>query len=323
MRYFFSFLIGLLFIFLAPFCYGHQSRRSLYSNYLKGVYLMQQGRPLLAQRHFEEVKRQNPSSVYIRHKIATALVQQEKIKEAERVLKEAKDVAPDNLDTYLALIFIYSYTGEDERLEREYEDFLEKAHQKKPDDVTITSYLAQFYFYQERLAEAIALYERILAADPESLESFFWLGYLYYESGQKEKAKDLWKEGLLVDSAYAPILNALGYTYAEEGIKLKEAKEMIEKALEADPYNGAYLDSLGWVYFKKGDLNRAKKYIKKALEYAEDPEIYYHLCVIYIDLGEKERGLAACQEGLDKFPDYSELRKILERYEEKSQENKD
>ncbi len=201
---------------------------------------------------------------------------------------------------------------------KSYEDFLQKARQKKPEDVTISSYLAQFYFYQQRLNDAIALYEKILANDPENLEAFFWLGYLYYEVDQKEKAIETWKEGLSLDSSYAPLLNALGYTYAVKGIKLDEAKAMIEKALEEEPHNGAYLDSLGWVYFKKGNLTKAKKYVEKALSYTEDPEIYHHLGIIYIELSKKEEGIEIYKKGLEKFPDYQELKEELKKYEKEN-----
>ncbi|MCF7917081.1 MAG: tetratricopeptide repeat protein [Candidatus Omnitrophica bacterium] len=323
MRSFLIFFIILSFIAPSFLCYGYSSKEALYSNYIKGVYSMQQDDSASAIKYLQAAKREAPDSIHIRLKIATALIQAKKIDQAEKVLEEAKEIDPDNLDTYLALIFIYSYQKKEEKLAKEYEIFLKKAHQKKPKNMTISSYLAQFYLYQRKPMEAIALYEKILENKPENLEALFWLGYLYDQVGENKKAKEIWEQGLEINSAYAPILNALGYSYAEEGIKLNKAEKMIKKALKIEPRNGAYLDSLGWVYFKKNKLQKAKEYIEKAISYAKDPEIYHHLGTVYIKLGKVEQGLEIYKQGLERFPDYHELKEEIEKYEKKSKKNKE
>ncbi len=284
---------------------------------------MKRGEASLAQKYLEKAKRQAPDSVHIYLKIASILVQEDKLNQAEKVLKEAKKINPENLDIYLALIFVYSYREEGEKLESEYESFLEKAHQIKPENMTISSYLAQFYFYKKKPEKAITLYERILKDSPDNLEAFFWLGYLYDEVGKGEKAKKIWRQGLEANSSYAPILNALAYSYAEQGVKLDEAEGLIKKALETEPRNGAYLDTLGWIYFKKEKLDKAKEYIEKAINYTQDPEIYQHLGNIYVELGKEEEGLEVYRKGLEKFPDYQGLKKEIEIYEKKNKKNKE
>ncbi|MFO8052873.1 MAG: tetratricopeptide repeat protein [Candidatus Omnitrophota bacterium] len=322
MRSFLTFLIILAFVIPTFFCYGYSSKQSLYSDYIKGIYLMQRGKTGLARDYLDKTKSRVSDSVYIRLKIAKLLIQEDKIDQAEAELKKAKKIDPDNLDTYLALIFIYSYQNQEEKLEKEYEDFLKKAHQKKPKNMTISSYLAQFYLYKRKPQEAIALYEKILENKPGNLEAFFWLGYLYDEIGKAKKAKEIWQKGLAINSSYAPILNALAYSYAEEGVKLTEAEQMVRKALKVEPRNGAYLDSLGWIYFKKGKLKKAKEYTKKALNYAQDPEIYQHLGKIYIESGNTKKGIETYKKGLEKFPEYQELKKELEKYEQENKKNK-
>lgn len=323
MRSFLTFLIILSFVIPTFFCYGYSSRQSLYSDYIKGIYLMQQGRPALSRKYLDKVKDRVPDSIYLRLKIATTLIQEKKIDQAERELKKAQKINPDNLDTYLALIFIYSYRNQEEELEKEYEDFLKKAHQKKPKNMTISSYLAHFYLYKKKPQEAINLYEKILENKPGDLEAFFWLGYLYDQINEGKKAKKIWQEGLELNPSYAPILNALAYSYAEDGIKLDQAEKMVKKALNIEPNNGAYLDSLGWIYFKKDKLDEAKEYIEKALNYAQDPEIYQHLGKVYIELGKIEKGLTIYRQGLEKFPEYQGLKKELEKYEQENKTNKD
>ena len=65
---------------------------------------------------------------------------------------------------------------------------------------------------------------------------------------------------------HAPTLNYLGYMFAERGQRLDEAVELIAQAVKIDPFNGSYLDSLGWAYFKQGKLDQAREYLVKAGE---------------------------------------------------------
>ena len=81
-------------------------------------------------------------------------------------------------------------------------------------------------------------------------------------------------------------LNYLGYILADRGLRLDEAKVMIEKALEKSPENGAFLDSLGWVYYRLGDYRKARQYVEKALQYEDtSATVHDHLGDIYSRLG--------------------------------------
>jgi tetratricopeptide (TPR) repeat protein len=73
-------------------------------------------------------------------------------------------------------------------------------------------------------------------------------------------------------------MNYLGYMLADRGDRLDEAIRLVTRALQADPDNGAYLDSLGWAHFKKGDLPEAEKYLSEAAErLPRNGEIQEHL----------------------------------------------
>ena len=110
--------------------------------------------------------------------------------------------------------------------------------------------------------------------------------------------------------------NDLGYIWADNGIKLEEAEKMIRKALDLDRKkrqgspdfdpnddhdNGAYLDSLGWVLFKRGKYEEAKKYLVEAAQdkATQHIEIFDHLGDVHIKLGEKAEALAAWRKGLE------------------------
>ena len=314
MRFFLIFAIS-CFIIPLSFSQSQRSLTSLYGSYLKGLLYAERGEYLESLKELEKAKAKDSKSIHLRLKIASVLIRLNRFKEAETVLKEAKVIDPDNMDIPLALIFVYSFEEKNEELEREYEEFLNKAHKKKPKDIGVSEYLAQFYFYKKRPQEAIEIYERILEANPDYVEALFWLGFLYEECGQREKALEAWERGKVLDSTFAPILNCLGYTYAEEGVKLDKAEKMIKRALETEPKNGAYLDSLGWVYFKKGELEKAKEYVTEAVSLIKDPDVYEHLGDIYIELGNKEKGVNYYKEGLFQFPDSKELKLKIKRYE--------
>jgi tetratricopeptide (TPR) repeat protein len=81
---------------------------------------------------------------------------------------------------------------------------------------------------------------------------------------------------------HANALNYLGYSYADKNIKLKEAQDLIVKALKLRPNDGFIIDSLAWVYYRQGNLDKAIGELKKALVFVpDDPTIHEHLGEVY------------------------------------------
>ena len=100
--------------------------------------------------------------------------------------------------------------------------------------------------------------------------------------------------------------------YVEENKNLDQAEAMIKKALEMDSSNGAYIDSLGWLYFKKGKFKEALKELEKANVLLADPVIRDHLGDVYLKTGEKEKARAIWQESLKLDPNQSKVKEKLE-----------
>ena len=99
-------------------------------------------------------------------------------------------------------------------------------------------------------------------------------------------------------------MNYLGYLLADKGIRLKEAKEYIARALEYDPNNGAYLDSMGWVYYRLGDYEKAREYLEMAIQYIDESDeenylIYEHLGDVYYKIQMYEDAIRAWQKALE------------------------
>ena len=106
-------------------------------------------------------------------------------------------------------------------------------------------------------------------------------------------------------------MNSLGYIYAEDNTKLEEAQKLVERALVVDPDNGAYLDSLGWVYYKKGDYQNALKYLKEADNLLKDPVIYDHIGDVYYKLNEPDNAKIYWNFSLEMQPNQKQVQEKI------------
>ena len=112
------------------------------------------------------------------------------------------------------------------------------------------------------------------------------------------------KAVISLDPKNANALNYLGYTYADLGENLDEAERLIKEALKYKPDDGYIIDSLGWVYFKKGDFKKALKYLKKAVDLvSDDPVILEHLGDAYMKTDNRANALKFYKQSLLKKKD--------------------
>lgn len=171
------------------------------------------------------------------------------------------------------------------------------------DKVAVIPYLSSFYKERERLDEAIALIQEGLEIAPESTDLLLELGVIYDKQGKTDEAIEQMKAVIALDAEQPDALNYLGYTYADKGVFLDEAEAMIRKALAKKPDNGYILDSLGWVYYKKGLLEQALAELLKAVALIpDDPVILEHLGDIYLKMNQSDKALEYYQRALSVKP---------------------
>lgn len=141
------------------------------------------------------------------------------------------------------------------------------------------------------------------ATDPKRLNHFFHFqfGAACERKGDYAEAEKHFTRCIELAPDFSEALNYLGYMWAEQGTNLARAKELIEKALKAEPKNGAYLDSLGWVLHKMGDHAQALTYIQQAIEVSAEPDatLFDHLGDIYAALGDKSKAREAWRKSLE------------------------
>ncbi|MEM1207564.1 MAG: tetratricopeptide repeat protein [Acidobacteriota bacterium] len=129
------------------------------------------------------------------------------------------------------------------------------------------------------------------------------LGAAQERDGRFEDAETTFQTLLELTPNHAPALNYLGYMWAERSKNLEQALDMVRRAVSQDPDNGAYVDSLGWIYFQLGRFEEAKPHLEWAarLEPA-DGTVFEHLGDLYVELGEPGKARAAYRRSLDAEP---------------------
>lgn len=192
-------------------------------------------------------------------------------------LETSRDLK-ENAGTALRLGYYYTQSG---RYEKAIE-LLERTHKKWPDNLEISYFLALGYDDIRKTRKALELLKDILARKPDYHEARLQYAVMSERAGDLAAAEDSFRYLLDKDPDNANILNYLGYSLADRGLKLAEAEALIARAVKAEPSNGAYLDSLAWVHFKQGRYADARKEINAALAIiSDDPILWDHAGDIY------------------------------------------
>ena len=182
--------------------------------------------------------------------------------------------------------------------DREAEQLLARlAERGTLEDLTL---LAEVYQTHERYEESIPALERALELDPGSTSLLFWLAAAHERSGKKRQAEDLLQQVLDIDPQFAPALNYLGYMWAEAGENLEQALALVQQAVELEPENGAFNDSLGWAHFQLGQYEEARGFLEKAASLVgDDAVVFEHLGDLYVALGSPDKARIYYERALD------------------------
>ena len=172
---------------------------------------------------------------------------------------------------------------------------------------------SQVLLSQGQLQSANKLLSEALLAYPKD-ESL-----LYARSAISDKRRDYLKmeKDLLQIIKQNPnnsiALNALGYLLANQNRRLDEAQTLIERAIELKPGEPAILDSLGWLYYRQGQLSEALKYLQQAYSVFPDPEVAAHLGEVLWQSQRREEARLIWQQGLEKDSNSEVILETMER----------
>jgi len=251
---------------------------------------------------YREMAKLGPDSKNLAERLTIEAYREDR--DIDRAIAEAKKALADspkdpNLTVTLAMLY-----GEKKDVEGATQ-LLQPLLQGNQKDVEIYVDMAQV---QERgqqypQAEQSAGKAGQIAITPSDKEMvWFMLGAIY----EKEKRFDLCEQQfqkVLQQNPDSPeVLNYYGYMLADRGVRLPEATTMIQKAVNLQPNNGAFLDSLGWAYYKQNKLPEAEEYLRRAVDReGHDPTILGHLADVYLKMGQSERAAELMERSLSEW----------------------
>jgi tetratricopeptide (TPR) repeat protein len=174
--------------------------------------------------------------------------------------------------------------------------------------------LGSLYETKKEYEKGIEVIKKGLEQDGKNIDLMFRLGVILDKNGEKKSCIEQMRRILDIKPDHADALNYIGYTFADQGIKLDEAMDLIQKALKIKPESGYIIDSLGWVYFQKGLYDKALHYLEKASKLTPDPTIHEHLGDVYFKKKKYKEALDSYQKALSiDHPDQEKIKeKIIE-----------
>lgn len=271
-----------------------------------GLLLFEQGKRTEAKQHFEKLLK-NPVTASVAHyylgRIAESFGQLEEAMVHYLQVRHPKY----QLDAFSRLVqIVYRQRGLNEALKLL--DAL-KADQPKAQNWLLLL-RASLYQRAGKKAEALRIARQLETRMQDNPDGLMQLANLYYALEAGEDYERVLRRVLTLAPENADALNALGYYFVEQNRNLDEAKQLLEKAIALKPDAFYIQDSMGWLYYRMGDLAQAETWLRKALAGQEDEEVLAHLMQVLADKGD-EAGLRALKKKYAKLFEASEILRHL------------
>jgi tetratricopeptide (TPR) repeat protein len=252
-----------------------------------GGLALAKGAPEEALRQYEEGLTNNPQSYELVSAKIETLLQLKRNDQARALVRSLLGQAPDAplvLDLAGRVEAILGNPGQAENL-------FFRAMEAAPKWVTPYYHLASIHLLSGQADRGIETYEQALKQNPESLRTLLILAILYQETGRTAQAEEAYKRILARQPNFLPAANNLAYLYAETSRDPTVLEQALTLAVKAAKDNSPHaLDTLGWVYFKKGNKDMALDMLGRA--WAADTgneDIGQHLARVQADLGDKAK----------------------------------
>jgi tetratricopeptide (TPR) repeat protein len=272
--------------------------------------------PEKAEEYLDRVLAQAPRNADALQLRASRAMAAGKPDEALAALDRAAEAGPLGPAMVLTRAQILTSKGDLVRAEEE----ARRAFAAAPNLTPALDLLARIYTAQNRVDEAIASFEEAekVGALPPSGQVL--LGRLHLAAGHKDQARTLYEKALAQRSDLPGAKNDLAWLLAEQGIELERALTLAQEAQQAEPENPDFVDTLGYVYLRKGLHEPALQQLSYAVELTEGsgaarPEFHYHLGLALRALGRQGEAITAFERALAldaDFPDAEQARRELE-----------
>jgi len=169
---------------------------------------------------------------------------------------------------------------------------------------------AEVFSKYKKFEVALPAFEKAHQMNPNAIDLNYTYALAAQEVGKVDQAEQLLRAILRRNESSADALNALGFMLLEKTDRVDEAGDYIKQAHELRPKDPAIIDSLGWFYFKKGDLEKAYSYLSEAYAQMDDPEIAGHLIEVLISKGDKDVAKEMLAKMIKQYPQDKRLQSI-------------
>ena len=187
---------------------------------------------------------------------------------------------------------------------------------ESPHDAMLAGAVANYLQNANRFEEAEGFLHSAIDRMPEDERLLFQLGAVLERQSKVEAAETAFTKVLKLNPKSSGALNYLGYMLADRGDRLEESLGYIQRAVALDPYNGAYLDSLGWVYFRLGRLELAEENLLKAIERLRTTGVVYdHLGDLYYLKGDPDEAVRFWRKAMEQEDDELEKDQVVQKIE--------
>tara|TARA_B100000427_G_scaffold186196_1_gene154830 strand:- start:487 stop:2106 length:1620 start_codon:yes stop_codon:yes gene_type:complete len=185
-----------------------------------------------------------------------------------------------------------------------------------PNDFDINYFLGIAYYSAEKFIEAELYYEKSLKIDNNSVAAMHGLAMAYDKNKKWEKSDQLYIDLIANNTQDAQAYNNYAYSLVERNEEIDYALTLAEKAIQLSPKTSAYLDTVGWIYFKLGNFEKAKEFIAQSIVYdGSSAVVLEHYGDVLIALEEKDEALVFYKKALELDQDNSVLSEKISSYE--------
>jgi len=270
-----------------------------------------------------EVKQYDEAEIYLKRLIEMekktlvasyflGQVKEEQKKDDEAVRWYSRvDRGEHYLGSQIRIAMIYA-RGDKVQQAREHLDTIE-VHNK---DERVRLFIARGEIYREskQYQKEYDAYDKALKEYPEETNLLYARALAAERVGKLAVVEGDLRKILITEPDNAAALNALGYTLADRTDRYDEAYNLIKKALQLRPDDGAIMDSMGWVEYRRGHYKEAEKYLRKAIAQSEDPEIAAHLGEVLWALGNQQGAKEIWGKARTSAPENEVLLNVLQKY---------
>lgn len=173
--------------------------------------------------------------------------------------------------------------------------------------VTVTQTKAVILTREKRHSEAYKLLEKAVDTLPNTPEIVYEFAMTAERLNKLDVMEKQLRKLFIIKPDFAAAYNALGYSFADRNIKLEEANTLIEKALLISPDDHYILDSMGWLKFRMGELDKAIDYLQKAYNIQNDPDIAAHIAEVLWKQGKQDEANELLDDAMKTYPDNEAL----------------